>query len=297
MTDWEYDTTTQIILQEVPNLKQPNKRKWVMLRVGGKDLELTAYKGLHFIEQGFTETNPNAIVNQQENQDGDDHVITLYQPFDLVLKCYINTTSFNSVQLAVEELKQLLNRRAAYYVVNSDMPMFKYAVNSCKIEVETIGGASDALLTFTFNVFKGYKESTADTLDPLITDNLYGFGMGLNLNADPKYTHGVSEFPIYNAGFEIDPRRGHTLKIALTCNAEKGITIKNRTTGDTLTYNKPLKKRQVLLLDGVYPYLDGNICTRDTNRGIIRLANGSNDIQISGASNIDVSFAFYFLYR
>ncbi|MGP0696620.1 phage tail domain-containing protein [Listeria monocytogenes] len=278
-------------------MKQPEKRKWIMLQVGGKDLELTAYKGLHFIEQGFTETNPNPVINQQENQDGDDHIITLYQPFDLVLKCYINTTSFNSVQLAVEELKQLLNRRAAYYVVNSDMPMFKYAVNSCKIEVETIGGASDALLTFTFNCYKGYKESTADTLDSLITDNLYGFGMGLDVNGEPTYTHSSGSFSIYNAGFEIDPRRQHTLKIALTCNAEKSVTITNRTTKDVFTYNKPLKKKQVLLLDGVYPYLDGNICTRDTNRGIIRLANGSNDIQISGASNIDVSFAFYFLYR
>ncbi|HDM8963551.1 TPA: phage tail family protein, partial [Listeria innocua] len=115
---------------------------------------------------------------------------------------------------------------------------------------------SDAKISISFRVFKGYKESLPNTLSAQLIDNNWGFGMGLEMQ-DLSYTHETKSFDIFNAGLEIDPRLQHTLKIAFSGIVTNKLTIYNQTTDDSFIYNGNLKKNNILLLDGVYPLVDG----------------------------------------
>ncbi|CAJ1187789.1 hypothetical protein [Companilactobacillus paralimentarius] len=70
----------------------------------------------------------------------------------------------------------------------------------------------------------------------------------------------------------------------------------NKTTGETFTYNVVLSTNDELILDGVDPYLNGQPDGINSNHGTISLAKGDNEFEISGLTNSDIAFEFYFIY-
>ena len=125
------------------------------------------------------------------------------------------------------------------------------------------------------------------------------FENGFPLNIDPVYKHTTNQFTIWNGSTDtIDPRFKHELKILLNLNADGGFELVNYTTGDSFRYNKSISKDIDFVLDGVYAYRDGNRVGIDTNRGIITLAEGKNELKIKGdVSDITSEFKFPFIYR
>lgn len=205
--------------------------------------------------------------------------------------------NLNDLILTETELRELFNKEAEYYFIYTKEPGKRYPVI-----VESMTVTKKAYFkgncVVSFSAYKGYSESMATTLSDFSLDEDWQFSQGL-VSEDFSYTHNTSFFKIFNAGsFEIDPRESD-LRITLEGESEGNVTIFNKTTGDRFIYYPSLSTNlgQTLVLDGVYPKLNGVSCGIDTNHGLITLAEGVNEIEIQNITRVKSSWDFRFLYK
>lgn len=235
-------------------------------------------------------------ITTQNGIDGEITHLNTYAPFEISFTFFYEPTDYTDRNLFEQKIIETINQYDAYYIRNSYNPNMRYAVNKADYEILK---DENGLLHFSlkFNVFKGYSESVHSTLDSQsINDGNFDIGMGIITTDTPKYQHQTTIFRIYNSSsMKVTPLMRHKLIIKLSCIGSP--TVKNKTTGDVFSYKKTLNKKDELNLNGVYPYVNGNRCGRDTNHGIITLETGWNEFEITNATNIDVSFDFNFIYR
>lgn len=198
--------------------------------------------------------------------------------------------------LMVEELDRLIFQDMPYFIWSDMYPGRRFCVTPIPFERDR-EYYKVAKIHIEFDLFKGYSESKGTTLDPFTYDSeLWQVGMNLPNGEDLPYIFTSNSFKIYNAGnIEVDAARLHECSIVMS--AVGSPVIQNLSTGDEFRYLKNLKKDDVLLLDGVHPYLNNAKCGRDTNFGYLRLKQGWNDILVSGCTNINIAFAFRYLYK
>ncbi|MCF9993374.1 phage tail family protein [Campylobacter jejuni] len=222
-----------------------------------------------------------------------------FDAFPITLSFDIRSREQSMFDLVLQktELRELFTREPEFYLIYSKEPGKKYRVVYDSIDDER-KGAIYTRYTVNLGAIRGYSESIATTLTDFNLEEEWQFSQGL-VAEDYKYTHQTSHFIIYNAGsFEIDPRE-HYLRIALEGESEGNLTIFNKTTGDRFIYYPSLSTNlgQTLVLDGVYPKLNGVSCGIDTNHGLITLAEGVNEIEIQNITRVKSSWDFRFLYK
>lgn len=222
-----------------------------------------------------------------------------FDAFPITLSFDIRSREQSMFDLVLQktELRELFTREPEFYLIYSKEPGKKYRVVYDSIDDER-KGAIYTRYTVNLGAIRGYSESIATTLTDFNLEEEWQFSQGL-VAEDYKYTHQTSHFIIYNAGsFEIDPRE-HYLRIALEGESEGNLTIFNKTTGDRFIYYPSLSTNlgQILVLDGVYPKLNGVSCGIDTNHGLITLAEGVNEIEIQNITRVKSSWDFRFLYK
>lgn len=222
-----------------------------------------------------------------------------FDAFPITLSFDIRSREQSMFDLVLQktELRELFTREPEFYLIYSKEPGKKYRVVYDSIDDER-KGVIYTRYTVNLEAIKGYSESIATTLTDFNLEEEWQFSQGL-VAEDYKYTHQTSHFIIYNAGsFEIDPRE-HYLRIALEGESEGNLTIFNKTTGDRFIYYPSLSTNlgQTLVLDGVYPKLNGVSCGIDTNHGLITLAEGVNEIEIQNITRVKSSWDFRFLYK
>ncbi|MFU1813873.1 phage tail family protein [Enterococcus faecium] len=222
-----------------------------------------------------------------------------FDAFPITLSFDIRSREQSMFDLVLQktELRELFTREPEFYLIYSKEPGKKYRVVYDSIDDER-KGAIYTRYTANLGAIRGYSESIATTLTDFNLEEEWQFSQGL-VAEDYKYTHQTSHFIIYNAGsFEIDPRE-HYLRIALEGESEGNLTIFNKTTGDRFIYYPSLSTNlgQTLVLDGVYPKLNGVSCGIDTNHGLITLAEGVNEIEIQNITRVKSSWDFRFLYK
>ncbi|WP_202765360.1 phage tail family protein, partial [Enterococcus lactis] len=220
-----------------------------------------------------------------------------FDAFPITLSFDIRSREQSMFDLVLQktELRELFTREPEFYLIYSKEPGKKYRVVYDSIDDER-KGAIYTRYTVNLGAIRGYSESIATTLTDFNLEEEWQFSQGL-VAEDYKYTHQTSHFIIYNAGsFEIDPRE-HYLRIALEGESEGNLTIFNKTTGDRFIYYPSLSTNlgQTLVLDGVYPKLNGVSCGIDTNHGLITLAEGVNEIEIQNITRVKSSWDFRFL--
>ena len=220
-----------------------------------------------------------------------------FRPFELVLTFDIFYKNKHDKELLLTEFYELIFVGYQYYISYDLSPGKRFKVNPTNFEI-TEEENDYSTIEITFNIPSGSAESIATTLSDFNLEEEWQFSQGL-VAEDYKYTHQTSHFIIYNAGsFEIDPRE-HYLRIALEGESEGNVTIFNKTTGDRFIYYPSLSTNlgQTLVLDGVYPKLNGVSCGIDTNHGLITLAEGVNEIEIQNITRVKSSWDFRFLYK
>lgn len=259
--------------------------------------------GLLFL--GARESPPVAISNNVKMQgvDGELPGIINYDPFNLTIYLGFDGYDIEDVDLAEQKIRGLFNTRTRYYVVHSQMPGKKYAVDPPDIGPPEFLDATALTFEITFTVYKGYAESLYDTDQfSLMSDN-WQFESGLLPDNEITYTHKRSNFEIFNGSSDtINPRMRHKLKIYMQLTANNGFRLVNKTTGDIFQYKQAIDINTPLVLEGGYPYLIVNDkysrCGRSTNHGIITLAPGYNKFEIWGnAADVNIKFIFPFIYR
>jgi phage-related protein len=243
----------------------------------------------------------NAGVDGQQflNQKMDVRTITI--------DFYVKGSDEYDLQMLMHDIYSFFYQPRPYHLRTSREPGLRYLVVPTPFEFNALS-FRERTFSLAFTNIGAYASSFVETGTPMTYDSgAWQYGQNLPNGVGLSYHFTANSFQVYNAGdVTLDPRNGITLKIVL-----KGVgtpTIKNITTGDTFTLNKELTLSDTLTIDGVYPYLNGERCGRDTNHGIIRLAgrdwhNGQDDsyqynqFQISGMTDIDVQFITRFLYK
>ena len=276
-----------------------NEKTRVYLEFSDEVVELTNNSYLRLIEINigmpvaknefveFSGTNGKRLSNSS------------FDAFPITLSFDIRSREQSMFDLVLQktELRELFTREPEFYLIYSKEPGKKYRVVYDFIDDER-KGVIYTRYTVNLEAIRGYSESIATTLTDFNLEEEWQFSQGL-VAEDYKYTYQTSHFIIYNAGsFEIDPRE-HYLRIVLEGESEGNVTIFNKTTGDRFTYYPSLSTNlgQTLVLDGVYPKLNGVSCGIDTNHGLITLAEGVNEIEIQNITRVKSSWDFRFLYK
>ncbi|EGP5037563.1 phage tail family protein [Enterococcus faecium] len=276
-----------------------NEKTRVYLEFSDEVVELTNNSYLRLIEINigmpvaknefveFSGTNGKRLSNSS------------FDAFPITLSFDIRSREQSMFDLVLQktELRELFTREPEFYLIYSKEPGKKYRVVYDSIDDER-KCVIYTRYTVNLEAIRGYSESIATTLTDFNLEEEWQFSQGL-VAEDYKYTHQTSHFIIYNAGsFEIDPRE-HYLRIVLEGESEGNVTIFNKTTGDRFIYYPSLSTNlgQTLVLDGVYPKLNGVSCGIDTNHGLITLAEGVNEIEIQNITRVKSSWDFRFLYK
>lgn len=275
-------------------------KKWVKMITNNGTTDLTDIDGLMYLD--FKEEDVESRINLQEISGVDGGLLSpiSFAPFNLILRFVYSGVDVTDYHLLKKQLRSMLYSRTPFYIVHSDMPGMKYAVVTDSTAVEDLYGRNGEF-EITFTVYKGYSESLYETNEYDKTSDKWQFGNGLLVNDDIKYKHNHTSFKIFNGSSDTIapfPHR-HKLIIKLNVNAPKGFKLINRTTGDVFEYKKAITKNKQLIINGVYPTIDGKRVGIDTNHEWLTLAPGYNDIVINGTNITEptAEFIFPFIYR
>ncbi|QQC96555.1 phage tail domain-containing protein [Mammaliicoccus sciuri] len=275
-------------------------KKWVKMITDNGTTDLTDIDGLMYLD--FKEEDVESRINLQEISGVDGGLLSpiSFAPFNLILRFVYSGVDVSDYHLLKKQLRSMLYSRTPFYIVHSDMPGMKYAVVTDSTAVEDLYGRNGEF-EITFTVYKGYSESLYETNQYDKTSDKWQFGNGLLVNDDIKYKHNTTNFKIFNGSSDTIapfPHR-HKLIIKLNVNAPKGFKLINRTTGDVFEYKKAITKNKQIIINGIYPMIDGKRVGIDTNHEWLTLAPGYNDIEIIGTDITEptVEFIFPFIYR
>lgn len=272
--------------------------KWLKIIEGNKTINVTEETNLILND---TETSFPEAESDDVDIKGIDGILPgaiNFAPFTLNLEMVCVGVDIADYHTTLHKIRNLFNRRTPYYVVHSDLPGVKYAINTAKVSAERVL-SQHFKLTVELNVYKGYSESINTTIQAIDFDSDWFVENNIPLDISPKYHHTSNQFEIWNGSTDtIDPRKGHKLQIVLNVNATGGFKLVNYTTGSVFEYKKSITKDVPIILDKVYAYRDMNRCGIDTNRGVITLAEGRNVFAIKGdVTSQETQFDFPFIYR
>lgn len=275
-------------------------KKWVKMITDNGTTDLTDIDGLMYLD--FKEEDVESRINLQEISGVDGGLLSpiSFAPFNLILRFVYSGVDVTDYHLLKKQLRSMLYSRTPFYIVHSDMPGMKYAVVTDSTAVEDLYGRNGEF-EITFTVYKGYSESLYETNQYDKTSDKWQFGNGLLVNDDIKYKHNTTRFKIFNGSSDTIapfPHR-HKLIIKLNVNAPKGFKLINRTTGDIFEYKKAITKSKQIIINGIYPTIDGKRVGIDTNHEWLTLSPGYNDIEIIGTDITEptTQFIFPFIYR
>lgn len=274
--------------------------KWVKMIKGSNETILTDIDDLVYLD--FKEEDVESRINLQEISGVDGGLLSpiSFAPFNLILRFVYSGSDIKDYHLLKKKMRSILYTREPFYIVHSDMPSMKYAVITDSTAIEDLYGRNGTF-EVTFTVFKGYSESLYETNQYSNTSDKWQFGNDTIINDDIKYKHSSSEFKIFNGSSDTIapfPHR-HKLIIKISVDAPSGFKLINKTTGDVFEYKKSITKNKQIVINGIYPTIDGNRVGINTNHEWLTLSPGFNDIEIAGEniSNPTVEFIFPFIYR
>lgn len=259
--------------------------------------------GLLFL--GARESPPVAITNNVKIQgvDGELPGVITYDPYELTINIGFDGYDIEDVQLAEQKLRGIFNTKGRYFIIHSQTPGKKYAVDPPSIGPPNFLDATSLSFEVSFNVYKGYSESLHETDEFSLSNGNFQFESGVLPDSNTSYRFNRAMFEVLNGSSDtIDPRHRHKLKIIIRMTTDEGFRLVNKTTGDIFEYKSDLDINRQMTLDGGYPYIQQNDvrarCGRLTNHGLITLAPGVNKFEVWGNfKNLDVQFIFPFIYR
>ena len=276
--------------------------RWVELWDEHHIYKLTDIYGLHFLDYDLIEANVKTHEVEMAGMDGVMIGPNTLEPFEIKLNFYFDGSDKHDLNLFAEKIRKKLRTRNPFYIRHSYLPSIKYAINSVEIKYDRLNH-SDANVSISFRVYKGYSESLYDTDQFSLKNGNWQFESGLLPDNSTKYRFSEQNFKVLNGSNDtIDPRLKHRLKIIIRLDSEKGFSLINKTTGDKFEFKSKTSINKQLTIDNGYPFIQDNIelkrCGRSTNHGIITLAPGYNKFEVWGdVKNFDIQFIFPFIYR
>ncbi|UTR05447.1 phage tail family protein [Alkalihalobacillus sp. LMS6] len=157
--------------------------------------------------------------------------------------------------------------------------------------------AGEAQLILESSSSYAYSRGTLD--DRFDFSGIWQFGMNIPVMPDEiKYKHQTRRFTIWNLGHaEINPvRMNEDLKIIYQ-GASNGLRITNETTQTSWQYNGSTSSNDRVVIEDVFSYKNSQTIFPDTNKSVLTLAQGANQITLTGTSGaFEIAFDFPFLF-
>ncbi|MFJ7950780.1 distal tail protein Dit [Lysinibacillus sp. NPDC096418] len=142
-----------------------------------------------------------------------------------------------------------------------------------------------------------YAESISTTRTHKEWDlNRWAWNGEITWDDDLRYAFTTNEFTVKNLGnVTIDPRQVYCM-IEIEGIFASGVTITNKTTGDVYHYSGPIDDDDMLILDGVRTFYNGESRFFMTNKRLLTLVPGDNNFIVTGGRVDSIIFDFKFLY-
>ncbi|RYM02802.1 phage tail family protein [Sporolactobacillus sp. THM7-7] len=213
-------------------------------------------------------------------------------------ECELRSVDIPDFALYQDEVFRIFDSREYFYLICDAEPGKRWHVKyDSKFNIEQKAREGTFAIDFISNL--PYAESVGRTdTDPITmdSDKWQFVGAGLTFEEDMIYQWSQNNFRIFNGGDETVDPRFHELLIKFK-GASNGLTIKNLTTGDSFKFNQSTSASDELDLDGPQVLLNDESSLSKSNRQLIRLVPGWNDIQVSGTGGaFIISFGFRWLY-
>ncbi|TLQ05485.1 phage tail family protein [Pediococcus stilesii] len=220
-----------------------------------------------------------------------------YDPRSITAHLYVSTIDYTDSDLAFKELDRFFSSNDGYWVAFSNSPGKKYWVMPTTIS-QTSYSRSGITVDIPFNNITGVAQSISSAPEMFgATPQNIAYDSGVKMNQPkPKYSFTTTEFDVFNAGsIAIDPLR-NLYPLTITAHFDGKLKILNQTNNSSFTFNGNAKNTDTLVIKQVSPYLNGTLCGKDTDNGIIQLSPGNNHFVISQGKLKDISFDFSFIY-
>jgi phage-related protein len=240
-------------------------------------------------------------IHSRETIDGRDGFVDMGTNYDgrtMHTTCEFIAKDVPDFALFRDELFRILDSREAFYLIVDSEPGKRWHVK-CDSKFSIAQSYKDGVFSIDFISDSPYAESVGRTdIDPITmdSDKWQSVGAGIAMDDDLIYTYSTNSFRIYNGGDSTVNPRFNELIIKYV-GASDGLTIENTTTGDEFNYNESTSASDVLEINGARVLLNGVSSFSKSNRQLITLAPGWNDIQLSGTSGeFQCTFGFRWLH-
>ena len=274
---------------------------YIMIKVGDQqEINLCdQIPGLRYLGLDDASSSPQ-FTNQYQDTTGTDGSPFVGQTFakrTFSEKFWLSFGGYEDLVLAKHELYRLFGSRKLVRVRTDTSPGKVYFGIPTPFDIAPISaGSNNANFSIPFDVPNGYRYSLYRSDALPITTGGWQFGMNLP-DQLPSYHFTSTSFEVYNASdIAIDPYyQRHDLRVTCKFNGNS-LKLTNTTNGSVWTYSKSSDGSHTITLDGVDTYLDGNLANVNTDYGTISLDPGWNSFTATGASSVDVTFSFPFVY-
>lgn len=266
----------------------------------GNDAEIEVSAVINGLEFLGDSTSPNLLNTYQQNTgvDGQTLVAANFDKSTVNANFYLRYKSYYDFMLAKHEVYRLFsNRRSLRIRTDAEPALVKYVVATPFDITPTEDFANDSKFTIPFDNPSGYKYSLARS-DEISTDNeAVQMGMYLPTNKDLSYHFTGTSFQVFNpSDIAIQPyEQRHDLRITIKFSGSS-LTLANTTNGTSWSYKNAVAKSDVIILDGINTTLNGTAASVNTDYGNISLNTGWNSISVTGATEVDITFSFPFIY-
>lgn len=271
-----------------------------LIKIGDQDeFDITKkIRGLTFLAEDSTPQFTN-MYHDVESLDGSPFVMETIAKSQVTADFWLHFNDYTDLKLAKHEIYRIFGEKKLIRIRTNTDPAKVYFCYPTPFEIKTSApGSHDIMFSIVFDNPSGYRYSLFRSDSPY-TFNQNGWQVGMNLLTDsvPNYHFTDNKFKVYNASdIKIDPYyKRHDLKIVMKYKGDS-IKVTNTTNDTSFTYKKSSDKSKTLILDGVDAFLNGTNCNSDTDFGNISLETGNNSIEVSGATDIDITFSFPFIY-
>lgn len=269
----------------------------LFLKVGDNDEFNIADKvqGLEYLGDNATLAATNQL-NQMASVDGATFQYRSFSNYQIPANFALKFRNWQDFKLAKHEITRLLATRQPMRMrTDTETYIVRFVLPTMPTIAPAEPEANYSLFTVNFDNPSGYRysifRSDADWGDA-------GSQFGMNLpTKKPSYHFTDKSFKIYNASdITIDPfKQNHDLKIISKFNGGS-MKLTNKTNNSEWSYNQSSNGSEQIILDGITTTVNGQAASSRTDYGNITLNPGWNDIDVTGADSVDITFSFPFIY-
>lgn len=254
--------------------------------------------GLRFLD----DTQSPNIANAYTENAGIDGSIFNYSSFSkniINARFWLRFGDWYDFKLAQHDIFRVFSTKEPIRIRTDAEPAIVKFVRAGNFDITPMGdGSMDSVFTIPFENPSGYKYSYLTSDNPYLYET-EGWQIGMNLpnGQDLHYHFTTPNMRIYNASdITVDPYyQRHELKII--CKFEgNSLKLANKTNNSVWEYKAKSDGKESIILDKINTFTDGSPTSYNTDFGNIVLEPGWNDIVATGATTLDVTFSFPFIY-